>query len=158
MDLVSLLNDHYKNILFTLVKFDGLYAIYAAKISTLLERYTHTITVTVPHYLAIKKQVHLPEIVWNSFQTRSFLNSYNIVAQSLPNEVFSPTIKRLSDIKLYVKNRTCEKTEYECKEYPEYQFELLHNLKKKSRYQFHDVISLSNALNTWNCVIIKTTF
>ena len=142
--LTKILNDSYGYLTFYRVKMTDEAGIYAARIETLLGKDERFVMAVVPHHMAIKPHARLNELHWVSFQTRSLPTTYDIPKQPQFNADFP-------SIKLQVKERSEGKTRY-YSPFP-VEIELLHNLRRKTAYQFNDVITLSFALKTWDCLI-----
>ncbi len=145
--LTNIFNDHFKNLVFTHVKNTDGYGVYAAHIHSLLGDGNKYILVVVPFHMCIKPQVKLHELWWVSIQTRTLQNGYKLPKQHFNNPHTNP------EISLTVKDRSLEKTTYYCP--LPIQIDLLHNIKKKSVYQYEDKESLGRALFSFNCVVTK---
>ena len=143
--LNQILYDHFGYLTFYRVKITDEAGVYAARIETLLGKDERFVMAVVPFHMAIKPQAKINELHWVSFQTRSLPTTYNIQKQPL---LFATNFP---EIKFQVKQRDETKTQYYCP-FPVV-VELLHNTRRKTAYQFNDVITLGFALNTWNCLI-----
>jgi len=96
--------------------------------------------------LAIFNHARASELPWKNLQTRNLQYSYNLKKQSwkppqeLPNPLFRVT-KRKNEHSTYSGP-------------PNFPFEvlLLHDLKKKTKYQYHNSLSLYGILESFNSV------
>lgn len=146
-DIISeALVKYYDNILFTLVKHEGYYSVYAAKIGTLVGSDDKFIFVVIPQHMSIKQTAKLSELYWVNFQTRHGIDLYkNLPKQFLLRENYP-------QISFSIVNRENDKSTYQNSKIP-VELILTHNPKKRTIYQFNDNITLGFALDTWDCNI-----
>ena len=144
---MDILNKYLETLQFTRVEDKQGYAIYGAGISGLLgagkQRY---ILLFVPTHLAISNHARASELPWKNLQTRNLQYSYNLKKQSwkppqeLPNPLFRVT-KRKNEHSTYIGPSN----------FP-FEVLLLHDLKKKTKYQYHNSLSLYGILESFNSV------
>lgn len=143
------LNTYFQSLQFYLVEqkmISGVqYSVYAAKISSLLADGQRYVLLFVPASSTDVAKSHISMLQWESLQTRILPNNYNIPLQSL-------NFQRNRQDSLEVLRRTPNCTYYSSKDLP-VEFALLHNPKKKSIEQFPDRLQISQALQTFSCVV-----
>ena len=143
---MDILNNCFRDIIFTKVDEKNDFGIYGAGIATGLGGgYKSYVLVFVPSEFATQKQSHIHNLQWQNLQTRNLAYSYRLKSQPwvLPDDV--------PDIMLYVSSRTKEHSVYTSPGFP-FEILLLHDSKKKTIYQYNNKIMLSSALNTFNSV------
>lgn len=143
------LNTYFQSLQFYLVEqkmIGGMrYSVYAAKISSLLADGQRYVLLFVPATSTDVSKSHISLLQWESLQTRILPNNYNIPLQSL-------NLQRNKQDSLEVFRRTPTCTYYSSQVLPA-EFALLHNPKKKSIEQFPDRLQISQALQTFSCVV-----
>ena len=144
---MDLLNKYLETLQFTRVEDKQGYAIYGAGITGMFgagkQRY---ILLFVPSHLAITDRARASELPWQNLQTRNLQYSYRLKKQSwnppqtLPNPRFS-VMERKDKHSTYLGP-------------PDFPFEvlLLHDPKKKTKYQYHNNLSLYGILESFNSV------
>nr|QBK85543.1 MAG: uncharacterized protein LCMAC101_01300 [Marseillevirus LCMAC101] len=144
---MDILNKYLEKLQFKRVEDKGGYAIYGAGIAGMFgagkQRY---ILLFVPSHLAIPQRARASELPWKNLQTRNLQYSYNLKKQSwnppkeLPNPQFQ-VVERGNKYSSYVGP-------------PDIPFEvlLLHDLKKKTKYQYHNHLSLYGVLESFSSV------
>lgn len=146
-DIISeALVKYYNDIIFTLVKHEGFYSVYAAKIAAMVGSDEKFIFAVIPHHMSIKQTARLSELYWVNFQTRHGTGIYkNLPKQLIPKENY-PLIN------FSIVKREADKSTYRNPKIP-VELNLFHNPKKRTIYQYNDTINLGFALNTWDCII-----
>lgn len=144
---ITIINKYFENLVFFKVEEKDEFAIYMAKIhAQLITDGSKYVVALVPLHLAVKVQAHLNELAWKNLQTRTLKQSYRIPAQRwiIPQGV--------PFLKFTMTQRTDTHTSYRSEQVP---FELLmiHNEKKKTRYQYYPTIHLPAGLDSYGCVI-----
>ena len=148
-DIISeALNKYYDNIIFTLVKQEGYYSVYAAKIGTFVGYDDKFLFAVIPQHMSIKQTAKLPELYWVNFQTRHGNGMY----KNLPKQYISSDRNSYPSVNFSILKRENEKSTYRNQKIP-VELNLFHNPKKRTIYQFNDTINLGFALNTWDCII-----
>ena len=97
----------------------------------------------VPTHLSIKAQARINELPWDNLQTRRLHYSYRLKKQP-----WKPS-RDLQDVPLHVTKREQRHSIYKCPQAFPFEVLLLHDPRKKSKYQFHNKIRLSAALETF---------
>jgi hypothetical protein len=152
--LIHEINSLFSNLIFTRVGShhikdnDILYILFAAKIESWLgndeDRY---IILVVPFHFAVNiDKAKIKDLYWVSLQTRSLKNGYKIYVQpfSFPKDILN--------YDMAFNSRDNDKTLYNI---DNLEVCLFHDKKKKSIYQYPDVLKLKTALSTFQCVIKK---
>jgi len=146
MDVV---NKYFASLLFTQIdqKQSGgsVYTVYGAGISGAYgdgsQRY---VLLFVPQHLALQRQARIQDLQWINIQTRTIKGGYRLKQQR-----FVPPNSR-DDPNLTVVERTERYTMYRD---GNFEMLLLHDPKKKTRYQFYGNMSLFSGFDTFNCVV-----
>jgi len=145
MDVV---NSYFGDLVFVLVEHKEKYTVYAACLgSSFADNKKQYILGFVPIHLAILQKAYLRELMWHSIQTRTLSQDYKIPPQrwvmprDLPNFVFS------------VKERNDGSTIYSDDNEVGLDLLLLHDTRKKTRFQYNNNTNLITALNSFNCVL-----
>ncbi len=147
---MDLLNKYLEKLTFTRVDEKAIdnrtYVVYGAGIEGDLgagkQRY---VLLFVPSHLAIKSQARATELPWCNLQTRTMTYGYRLKRQQwtlsddLPNFHF------------YIKERTNKSSEYAIPEFP-FEVLLLHDPKKKTKYQFYDKMNLYSIMVSFSSV------
>lgn len=143
---MDILNNCFRDIIFTKVDEKNGFSIYGAGIATGLGGgYKNYVLVFVPDNFATQKHSRIHDLQWQNLQTRNLVYSYRLKSQHwvLPDDV--------PDIMLYISSRTKEYSVYTSPGFP-FEILLLHDSKKKTIYQYNNKIMLSSAINTFNSV------
>ena len=139
------------------------YTTYAAKLQSFTSNSSRFVLLILRNEDAKYEKSTIHQLNWISLQTRTLSNEFTVGTKRdyLPIEGFD--LKRLdtryveergdSKIKLNLKSRDYNKTEYFVP--LPIELELLHDVKKKSVYQYADTLELRQALSTFECVIKK---
>ena len=136
--------------------------VYGAGVKGSLGNGRRYVLLFVPYHLAIQRQAKIHELPWQNLQTRTLgEDAYRLKIQqwTLPRDA--------PDILLQVIRRNSHHSEYvgyvpnpHGPQYPplDFPFEilLLHNRKKKTKYQYNDRLMLSTAIDTFNAVFNHT--
>ena len=149
---MELFNECFKDLVFTRVDEKMDYVIYVAGISTGLgagvQRY---ILLFVPKHLAFANQSRIEDLQWQNLQTRQLSYSYRLKKQpwAIPRE--------FKDILLSIKDRKKAHSVYTAAD-DRFPFEilLLHDAKKKTSFQYHNKLTLTAAIDTFNAVFNYT--
>lgn len=147
---MEIINDYFNTLIFSKVDVKDNFSIYAAGIYTGLageaKRY---VFLFVHESKSYKQRGKIYEFEWVSLQTRELPGSYKLTKQ------YWKIDRDLPDLKLSVVNRETNKSTYAF-DNPSVYFlkcELIHNPRKKTIYQYHNKITLSGAIETFNMVI-----
>ncbi|AMQ10839.1 hypothetical protein [Brazilian marseillevirus] len=142
-------NTYFQSLQFYLVEQKAIggikYSVYAAKISSLLADGQRYVLLFVPSSSTDVAKSHISMLQWESLQTRILPNNYNIPLQSLNFRT-----NKQDALQVFQRTPTC--TYYSSPELPA-EVALLHNPKKRSIEQFPDKLQLSQALQTFSCVV-----
>jgi hypothetical protein len=144
---MELLSKYLETLQFTRVEDKQGYAIYGAGIAGMFgagkQRY---ILLFVPSHLATTNQARASELPWQNLQTRNLHYSYRLKKQSWnpPQELPNPQFR--------VMERKDKNSTYLGP--PDFPFEvlLLHDPKKKTKYQYNNNLSLYGVLESFNSV------
>ncbi len=145
---MDILNEYLKTLVFTRVEDKQGYAIYGAGISGMFgagkQRY---ILLFVPVHLATSSQARASELSWQNLQTRNLQYSYRLKKQSWnpPQELPNPQFR--------VIGRTDKHSTYRGPEEFPFEILLINDPKKKTKYQYHNNLSLYGVLESFNSVI-----
>jgi len=132
------------------IKSDQNWVVYGAKISSgLLSESRYIFAVVDGGDMDFSKYVQLGSIKWSSFQARTTDENHDVPIHSI---LMTGDRKQLLPEMLSVVERTKEETRYVSSELP-ISVRLLHNKKKNNTLQWPDKLRLSQALNTFQCVI-----
>ena len=146
---IDLVNVYFGKLVFSKVEQKENYIIYAAAISSAYaDGKKQYVLAFVPMHLAILKKAYLSELPWINLQTRMIQSGYKLQAQrwdlekGLPDPFF----------------RIVERTQTYSKYLPEsdgmpFEMLLIHDPKKKSKFQYYNRMSLLGAFNTFGCVL-----
>lgn len=128
------------------------FCIYAAKLHDLvLGDQNNYVLVFVQSHLAILNMCQIHELKWRNVQTRKLhKNKYNI-----PPQIYKPP-SNTEDPIFELIERTQKHSSYRCDILPDMAIELLHDIRKKTIYQYYGKITLSSALATYSCSITLT--
>jgi len=146
---MDILNDYFKDLVFSRVEEKQGHVIYAARVPSMLgggvKRY---ILLFVPSHLAFKTKAKIYELAWENLQTRALSYSYRIPQQNWR----PPRID--DDIILQISNRGKQYSTYVPQSVDSFPFEILliHDSKKKTKFQYHNRLSVIAALDTYNSV------
>lgn len=144
---ITIINKYFENLLFFKVEEKDGFAVYMARIADqLISDGSKYVIAFVPLHLAVKVQAHLNELAWQNLQTRTVKQSYRIPAQrwSIPQGV--------PFLRFNLVSRHDTHTLYKSEQVP---FELLmmHNEKKKTKFQYYPTIHLPAGLVSYGCVL-----
>lgn len=142
------LNAYFDKIVFFKVELKEDFTIYAAFItSSFGDGRKQYILAFVPTHMAILEKSYISDLHWRSLQTRTLANGYNIpkqkwqVPRGLPMAMFA------------IIDRNDSRTKYRCENDPSIEMILLHDVKKKSKFQYGPKINVIAALSSFKCVI-----
>jgi len=149
---MEIFDEIFANILFYRVSGTSEYTSYMAKITSYENYMKYIVLVVRNEYAHAPQTTYIQNIKWVSVQTRLIDQNYDIPEQTVDHKTFDP---RYFDkkVRLSVKDRNEERTSY-VSMLP-IELILLHNLRKKSVYQYADTMDIRQALATFNCVIKK---
>lgn len=144
---MEIFNEYFGNLVFTQVDHKQNYVIYGAGVAAMFgggsKRY---VLLFVPSIYAHKKSARISELHWDNLQTRTFVGSYRLKNQ----EWVMPRHK--DDVLLKVVDRTEKYSMYKAPNFP-FEILLLHDPKKKTKYQYHNTLNLSAAVETFKAII-----
>ncbi len=146
---MNLLNRYFSNLIFTRIEDKQGYSIYGACVASMMGGgFKNYVLVFVPVHLAIKSRARISELPWKNLQTRKIQYGYRLKMQK-----WKGPPDGVPDILLRVSKRNKRYSEY-ISDDPNFPFEilLLHESKKKTRYQYNNKIMLSTALESFNSV------
>jgi hypothetical protein len=145
---MDLINKYLETLQFTRVEDKQGYAIYGAGTAGMFgagnQRY---ILLFVPSHLAVANHARASDLPWQNLQTRNLKDSYRLKKQSwnppqsLPNPQFQ-VIERKNKHSTYVGPSN----------FP-FEVLLLHDPKKKTKYQYNNHLSLYGVLESFNSVL-----
>ena len=145
-EIRDLICDYFNNPVMTKIKNTDAQTIYMAKIKTLLLNKNRYLVASVHlNNLNIGDKKNLQNLNWESFQTRTLDNNYNIEKHS-----YQSNYKNLKQ-SISIINRNDEISEYKCDEL-NVKIYLLHQ-KKNNLYEYSDKGNLKAALETYNTII-----
>ena len=143
---MDILNSYLDSLIFTRVEEKGGYAIYGAGISGMIgggkQRY---ILLFVPSHLAISSKEKARNLPWKNMQTRTLMYSYKLRKQN-----WKPS-RDLTDFELNVVHRTDKFSEYRSQGFP-FEVLMLHDPKRKTKFQYHNRLSLYSVIESFNSV------
>jgi hypothetical protein len=147
---MEVINSYFKDLIFTRVDEKQGFIVYGAGLASgLAGGIIRYVLLFVPKHYATKNQAHISELKWQNIQTRELPYSYRLKRQVW-------VIPRGSDdILLHIKDRTKTHSEFYAEGLP-FEILLLHNPKKKTLLQYHDKITLTAAIETFNMVCSYT--
>lgn len=146
MDIINL---YFGKIVFQKVDLREDHAIYVAALSSSYQDGKKQYAMAfVPNHLAVLSRAYLSDLSWVNLQTRTMTtaNGYKMppqrweIPKGLPTPMFT------------IIDRTENKSSYLSDELP-LEMILIHDPKKKSKYQYHSHMNLLAALVTFKCVI-----
>ena len=140
--------DYYGDIKLAVIKDDGNWLIYGAKVYSGLNQYRY-IFVVVPRYAGRGENTTLDQLDWVSFQTRTTDDVHKVPQHHL---YLDDARKQKMKDKITVLDRTKEETVYVTDDLP-IKIRLMHDPKKNNYLQYPDAARLYQALETFNCVI-----
>jgi hypothetical protein len=145
---MDILNEYLKTLVFTRVEDKQGYVIYGAGISGMFgagkQRY---ILLFVPSHLATSSQARASELPWQNLQTRNLQYSYRLKKQT-----WNPS-QELPNPQFRVIGRTGKYSTYRGPEEFPFEVLLINDPKKKTKYQYHNHLSLYGVLESFNSVI-----
>ena len=145
-EIQELICDYFDNPVMTKIKNNDKQTIYMTKIKTLLLNKQRYLVASVPlNKLNIGDKKNLQDLNWDSFQTRTLDNNYNIEKHS-----YQANYKNLKQ-SISIINRNDKISEYKCNELNA-KIYLLHQ-KKNNLYEYSDKGNLKAALETYNTII-----
>jgi hypothetical protein len=127
------------------------FVIYGAGISSGLGGgYMRYILLFVPEHEASKEQVSIREVRWQNLQTRGLTYSYRLKPQAwtIPREAPDVLLRAVSRVKPHTSYCLVQPEDGESIEVL-----LLNDSKKKTIYQYPEKITLTAAVETFECVI-----
>ena len=154
--LEEILNKYFGHLTFTCIDQKGNYMLYAAGLSGFSDGTRRYVFIFIlPQYSeGLHHKTKLWGLMnWENIQTRTIKNGYPLKEQAWRQ----PRIDKFIELPLQIISRSNRQTNYNIP-YPEYdnlEIELLHNPKKKSKYQYPDHYTLSGALDTFYCNITR---
>jgi hypothetical protein len=147
---MEIINKYFGKIIFTKADLRENHSIYVASLSSSFQdgRKQYALAF-VPIHLAIINKGYLSDLHWVNLQTRIMTNGYRLAPQrwEIPKGLDTPMFTAVE--------RTESKTKYVSDIYP-LEMVLMHDPKKKSKFQYHGHINLLAALATFKCVISLT--
>jgi hypothetical protein len=145
-EIQELICDYFDNPIMTKIKNTDNQTIYMAKIKTLLLNKQRYLVASVPlNKFNIGDKKNLQNLNWQSFQTRTLDNNYNI-----EKHTYQVNYKNLKQT-ISIVNRNDKITEYICNEL-NIKIYLIHK-KKNNLYEYSDKGNLKAALETYNTII-----
>ena len=145
---MELINTIFQNLTFTKAESKGGYTTYAAGIVCQLAGGLYQmVLVFVPDHLASQQQANIKDLVWWNVQTRRLVNP---PFKARPQKWVIP--EGIDDVLLSTLQRTKDFTLMGSAHFP-FEVKLLHDLKKKTNYQYNNSMFLTAALSTFMCSI-----
>ena len=145
-DIRYLICDYFDNPVMTKIKNTDNQTIYMTKIKTLLLNKQRYLVASVPlNKFNIGDKKNLQNLNWQSFQTRTLDNNYDIEKHG-----YDSNFKQL-DHPIIIKNRNEKISEYYCEQL-NIKIYLLHQ-KKNNLYEYSDKGNLKAAIETYNTII-----
>lgn len=144
---ITIINKYFENLEFFKVEEKDGFAVYMARIhDQLITDGSKYVVAFVPIQLGIKTRAKLSELAWQNLQTRTIRQSYRIPAQiwNIPQGV--------PFLKFELKERTEGYSKYTSQQAP-FELMMIHNEKKKTKYQYYPTIYLPAGLDSYGCVI-----
>lgn len=142
------LNAYFDDLTFYKVSLKEDFTLYAAYVSSPFgDNRKQYILAFVPSHMAILDQSPLRDLHWRSLQTRVLSNGYKIPKQAwkVPRGLTSPMFTLV--------DRNNDRTKYTFEGDTSVEMILLHDVKKKSVYQFGNKINVIAALTSFRCVV-----
>lgn len=148
--IMDVINEIFSDLKFTKVDERGGYHIFAAGIvSSVMMKGKRYVFVYVPIWREVEeKHVPISRLPWTVASTRQLTNSY-------------PMKEQVFNMKIPANDPICEVVERKEGQSRYFNTELdvmiLHDPKKKTIYQYHNRMRLSNVIETWGCIIKPLT-
>lgn len=150
-EITQLINDYFGKLVFVKVEQKESFIIYGACVSSsYADGKRQYVLAFVPVHLAIKNQAYLNELAWQNLQTR-LISTGNALYKKLISQKWDYNNKHNLFFKL--KQRTDTYSQYVSEEGYPYELLLIHDSKKKTKYQYYDRTNLYASLNTFACVL-----
>ncbi len=147
-DLYARFVDYYSDPIATKIEERGQHSVYYVKIMSHLGYTSRYLVIIIPRNMdQMHQQRYLSELRWVSFQTRTLPADHPLRPQEQRRLEKDPL-----KYKLQAHSRDEQKTDYYCQG-PPVRVALLHDLKQKNTYQYPDNLLLSQALNSYECVV-----
>lgn len=146
--MAETLNAYFDKIVFFKVELKEDFTIYAASItSSFGDGRKQYILAFVPTHMAILDKAYITDLHWRSLQARTLANGYKIPQQKwiVP--------RGLSMAMFDLVDRNDSRTKYTCENDPSVEMILLHDVKKKSKFQYVNRINIIAALTSFKCVV-----
>lgn len=149
--IMEIINTYFSTLVFSRIEEKQGYVIYGACIGSMLgggsQRY---VLAFVPSHLAIKTQARLKELSWENLQTRTLRNSYRMQKQSYRMQ------RGLPDVLLQVVKRDDKYSTYSGPEHFPFEVLMIHDPRKKTKYQYNNKLMLSSAIESFNAIFNYT--
>lgn len=141
------INPYFKDLIFSRIEEKQGFVIYGAMVEGMLANGSRYILAFVPSHLAIKTRAKIFELAWQNIQTRTLKNAYKMRQQHFQ-------IKRgLPDVQLTVVKRENDYSTYRGPEHFPFEVLMKHDPRKKTKYQYHNHLMLSSAIESFNAII-----
>lgn len=145
----------FKNLYFYRIRPGGEgYMMYAAQLQSFIGNAKRYVILFVQDRYAYYDKARINQLRWTSLQTRTIPDDYRIVEQMLDPKALDTRYH--PKVRLYLKARTDKQTEYNAP--MPIELALLHDPKRKTKYQYGDEMTLRQALATFQCVIKKLDY
>jgi hypothetical protein len=145
---MEIVNQYFKDLIFTKVEPKEGVTIYAAAVSaTLADGKKQYVLVLVPSHMAIVDRAHMHELHWQNVQTRYLLNGYRLA----PQRWSVPKGARL--LMFNIVSREVTRSTYLAENGIPLEMDLIHDPKKKSIHQYYDKMNIVGAISTFRCSI-----
>jgi hypothetical protein len=147
---MEIFNKIFEELSFTRVKIVDGYAIYYAKIQSFTGDGHKYVILVVQNRRDYSPEAKISSLPWSSLQTRTLDEYYNLPEQTINHKLLD---HRYSDnkIKLTLKEVSEVNSTYYCTIPVE--VVLIHDIKKKSKFQYNETLELRQALSTFQCVV-----
>ena len=140
------INSYFDNPIFTKVKENKTHSIYMAKMDCLLtNEYRYIIATVTKNDNPINSTCDLAKLSWDSFQTRSIPDYYDIRPQRYTPKKSGDALSPIN-----MSNRDEKQTTYGMEKYP-LKITVLH--KKEGKYEYPDRATLGASLETYQTII-----
>lgn len=145
---MELINYYFSRLTFTQVDEKDNFVVYGACVASGLgggrKRY---ILLFVPMRYRGARQIRIDEVRWSCLQTRELEGSYRLKSQqwTIPHEG--------EEYRFDIGRRTTGESIYYCHDLPSLKVSLLHDPRKKTKYQYHNRLLLKAMICLFRCVI-----
>jgi hypothetical protein len=145
---ISVINEYFNKLIFQKIDQRENYSIYGAQVvSSYGDGRKQYVLAFVPVHLSILQKAYLRELPWHNLQTRMLKHGYRLVPQKWE------VVPNLPNLFFQIQERTENYSRYTSEQNLPLELLLMHDPRKKTKYQYYNRMSLLGALNTFQCVL-----